>query len=118
MSCFTYIVAEISGTGLVELNNIYKKAQRFQERVNEDVYNKYKKSQFNYGTKHGTTVMGTRNGEGINEREFSVPQITNYRHTTMTEALGKVFIDIVLLVFFTILFFTGAFVSFLRYDVR
>jgi ABC-type transport system involved in multi-copper enzyme maturation permease subunit len=47
-----------------------------------------------------------------------VPHLSDYHHVTAVEALKAVWIDILLLALYAVLFFAGAFASFLRYDVR
>ena len=44
--------------------------------------------------------------------------MTQYRPVRLEAVLQRTWPDIVLLVWYSALFFTGAFVSFLRFDVR
>jgi len=46
VSCFTYIVTELSGTGLLELKNFNERARRFQKQVKEAVYDNYVTERF------------------------------------------------------------------------
>ena len=114
--CFTYVVTELSGTGLLELENFHERAKRFQEQVKNTIYDNYVRER--YANTRGSMWGGTTTVKGFDSKEVPVPHLSNYRHTTITEALETVFVDIVLLALFSILFFAGAFVSFLRYDVR
>jgi len=56
--------------------------------------------------------------DGVDQKELPVPQLNEYQRATLAENFGAEWVDIVLLGLYTILFFTGAYVSFLRYDVR
>ena len=40
VSCFTYIISELSGTGLIAAENLPMNARRFQEKVEKDIYSK------------------------------------------------------------------------------
>jgi len=55
---------------------------------------------------------------GFDSSEVQVPQFSDYQHTALAQALSACWVDILMLVLFSILFFAGAFVSFIRYDVR
>ncbi len=116
LSCFTYVVTELSGTGLLELENFRDRAGRFQEQVSKTIYDNYITRR--YGNTSGSTSISTMNKEGFSEKNVPVPHMSDYRHVTVTQALKTVWVDILLLALYTILFFAGAFVSFLRYDVR
>ena len=56
--------------------------------------------------------------EGFDPGKIPVPGISSYRHIGLAEALSACWWDVVLLVLFSVLFFAGAFVVFLKYDVR
>ena len=116
LSCFTYVVTELSGTGLLELENFRNRAERFQEQVNKAIYNNYITKR--YGNTSGSTAISTMNKEGFEDKRVPIPNMSDYRHVSAVEALRTVWIDILLLGMYALLFFAGAFVSFLRYDVR
>jgi ABC-type transport system involved in multi-copper enzyme maturation permease subunit len=116
LSCFTYVVTELSGTGLLELENFRNRAERFQEQVSKAVYDNYVTK--SYGTTSGNTASSTTIVKGFEPSRAPVPHMTDYRHVTAAEALKTVWVDILLLALYAVLFFAGAFVSFLRYDVR
>ena len=116
VSCLSYIITELSGTGLLELKNFSAMADRFQEKVDEAVYSKYTVK--SYGNTSGSTTSSTSSSEDFDPQTTPVPHLTDYRHPGIEVALETVWIDIVLLAFYAIIFFTASFVSFLRYDVR
>ena len=115
VSCYTYLITEISRTGVLEMANFRDNAQRFQQEVKETIYDKFIIRQ--YGGTSGSTVSMTNWAEGFDPQKVSVPQF-QYRVTTLSEALQAEFVDIVLLVLFNAVFFAASYMCFLRYDVR
>jgi len=113
--CFTYALSEISGTGTAEVSNFSKRAQQFQETVKQNFYDHF---EFERYALEYQWRGGYRTEEGFDAGKVPVPHIYNYRHIGLAGALSVCWMDIVLLVLFSVLFFAGAFVSFLRYDVR
>jgi ABC-type transport system involved in multi-copper enzyme maturation permease subunit len=113
--CFTYALSEISGTGSAEVKNFSKRAQQFQEMVKQNLYDHF---EFERYALEYQWSGGYRTEEGFDPGKVPVPHIYNHRHVGLAEALSVCWMDIVLLVLFSVLFFAGAFVSFLRYDVR
>jgi len=116
MSCFTVILSEFSGTGIIELSNFREYSKRFQETVKQEIYDNYTYER--YSLREGSTYSGSSSKEGFNSERIAIPHLSNYRHVTFLQALKKVWVDILILCLFTILFFTASFVSFIRYDVR
>jgi ABC-type transport system involved in multi-copper enzyme maturation permease subunit len=117
--CFTYALSEMAGTGTSEIENFLKQAQQFQETVKESFYNYYEYREYRIEYEHGSrSSSGHTKKEGFDPGKVPVPHISGYRHVDLAGALSVCWFDIVLLVLFSVLFFTGAFVSFLRYDVR
>ena len=113
--CFTYALSEMAGTGTSEIENFSKQAQYFQEMMKRNFYDN-----FEY-TEYRTEIRWTGGffrKESFDPSTFPVPHIPNYLHIGPVSALSECWMDIILLVLFSVLFFTGAFVSFLRYDVR
>jgi len=116
VSCLTYIITELSGTGLLELENFHYAARRFQDKVADAVYDKYVTKQ--YGGTGGNTWSSTSSTPDFDPQKAQVPHMSDYRHVTLAQALKAVWPDILLLALYAVLFFAAAFVSFLKYDVR
>ena len=114
--CFTYILTDLTGTGIMEIGNFTRQAERFQEQVKKTVYDKYTYKQ--YGTQGGGYNMGYWNDSKIDEKKTPVPGMYSYRFLSIREVIGNRWVDILLLMLYTLLFFAGAFVRFLKYDVR
>jgi ABC-type transport system involved in multi-copper enzyme maturation permease subunit len=113
--CFTYALSEMAGTGTSEIENFSRRAQQFQETMKRNFYDNFVFSE--YRTENRWTG-GFYRKEGFDPDKFPVPHLSGYSHIGLTGSLNICWIDIVLLALFSILFFAGAFVSFLRYDVR
>jgi len=113
--CLAYALSELSGAGTSEMENFSKQAQQFQETVKQNYYDNFEFSE--YRTENRWSG-GYYRKEGFDLDTFPVPHMSNYRHVALAGALSVCWLDIVLLVLFSVLFFAGAFVSFLRYDVR
>lgn len=118
ISCYTYIIAELSGTGNLELENFYNYSKNFQSRVKQEIYDHWTHQV--YKAKHGgfRSSGGYFKKEGVVEDNIPVPHFSSYKHAGFNVALQSVWIDIVLLILYSFLFFYASFVSFLRYDVR
>jgi hypothetical protein len=108
--CYTYVVCGLSGTGLSEPENFLRNAQRYQDRIKQDIYDQ-------------VTFIRTRGvtrpiyAEGFDFRTVSVPDMV-YTYPTLATALQETWPDILLLGLFTVLFFSLAFLRFNKYDVR
>ena len=113
--CLTYAFSELAGTGTCEIDAFTTKANQFQELVQQEVYDKFHSIDMVLAGRQ-MNVGGAK--EGVDPNDIAVPQLPNYRHTTLGQAIQTCWVDILLLALFTILFFGGAFVKFLKYDAR
>ena len=109
-SCYTYLICELSGTGVMERNNFMENARRFQEKARKTIYDKFE-----------VETLGDRTSVGVTTElagsKVSPPDM-DYLHTTLVEVLQAEWLDILLLFMFNILFFAVAFWRFNKYDVR
>jgi len=115
ISSYSFLTTELCNTGLTELNNCKNTAQKFQYQINSEIYNNY--IDFQYFFK-GSSVFSTEPKKGFDHRNIQVPVMTQYEPVPLNAIFQKIWPDIVLLIWYSIFFFTGAFVSFLRFDVR
>jgi ABC-type transport system involved in multi-copper enzyme maturation permease subunit len=113
--CLTYALSEMAGTGTSEIENFSKQAQQFQETVKQNYYDNFEYSEYRTDNQWSG---GYYRKEGFDLDKFPVPHMSSYHHVDLAGALSVCWLDIVLLVLFSVLFFAGAFVSFLGYDVR
>jgi ABC-type transport system involved in multi-copper enzyme maturation permease subunit len=115
VSCYTYLVSSLSGTGAGAPNTFARNAERYQDQVKRAIYDNIAIKR--YGGTHGGTATSWKMAEGFDLSKASIPDMT-YQYMTLTEALQAGWMDAFLLVVFAILFFAIAFVRFGRYDVR
>lgn len=115
VSCYTYLLSELSGTGITEPENFDENAQRYQDEVKRSVYDNF------VSISYGGVGMGTATSivsiDGFDRSKASIPEM-HYRYQTLAEALQAGWADILLLFLFNILFFIAAFLRFRKYDVR
>jgi ABC-type transport system involved in multi-copper enzyme maturation permease subunit len=112
---YTFLISELSRTGLSEIENFNKYSSQFQDKVSKDIYNNYIYSRYWY---EGFRMGGVSPKEEFDDENLPVPEIKNYRNPTLKAIFQKIWIDFIILFLFTIIFFYAAFVSFLRFDVR
>lgn len=106
-SCYTYLVSGLSNTGPREFKKFIENAQEFQDEVKKAIYDNYEK--------RATKSFGQTTT--LRDPPETVPDM-RYRYANMTEILEAGLVDVILSISFTFLFFTLAFVTFSRYDVR
>ena len=106
-SCYTYLVSGLSNTGPREFEKFTENAQEFQDEVKKAIYDNYEK--------RATKSFGQTTT--LRDPPDTVPDI-RYRYTNMAEIWEAGLVDVILSIGFTFLFFTLAFVTFNRYDVR
>jgi hypothetical protein len=54
----------------------------------------------------------------VDYKNLPVPVMTQYRPVRIGAVLQQTWPDLILLIWYSVLFFAGAFVSFLKFDVR
>jgi ABC-type transport system involved in multi-copper enzyme maturation permease subunit len=114
VSCYTYLISGISGTGTAEPDKFTKNAERYQEQVKAAIYDNFILKTYRLG---GSSVSSVNVVDGFDSSKASIPEM-KYEYTTMAEVLRAGWIDILLLFMFAILFFAVAFWRFNKYDVR
>jgi ABC-type transport system involved in multi-copper enzyme maturation permease subunit len=110
ISCYSFLVSDLSGTGLEALISFRTAAHRFQNQLDKELYGK--KIVNVYGRHDGPHITS------INNPRIPVPELTQFRYTKAGKVIQTDRVDFLLLALYAVLFFAGAFVSFLRYDVR
>jgi ABC-type transport system involved in multi-copper enzyme maturation permease subunit len=107
VSCFLHGVTEISGTGLAEYDRLKTNRASFRKFLEDEISRKSVMIRFENASM----------GDYLFDREAPAPKIA-YRGSALRDVLPGVWPDMVLLFVYGILFFAGAYVSFLRYDLR
>ncbi len=107
----------ITGTGISHFWNLYQQLKRYQKTLKEFVLSV---DQSDPDSHH---VLFDRQGDGrpyISQKpvDFSIVPCFQEQELTLGESIKLAIWDAGLLLLFNLVFFTAAFVSFLRYDVR
>jgi len=114
VSCCTYLLSGLCGTGPAEPDRFIWNAERYQEQVKAAIYDNWILKTYSLG---GSRATSANEVEGFDRSKASVPDM-KYEYTTMAEVLRAGWVDILLLFVFNILFFAVAFWRFNKYDVR
>jgi ABC-type transport system involved in multi-copper enzyme maturation permease subunit len=109
VSCLTYALSAIASTGFDEVDRFSREAERFQDEYMREMHKYYEISWIG----NNGMVLEKDTPKGL-----PVPQMDSYHHASLGEAVHKTWPDMLILALYTILFLAGAFVKFLRYDVR
>jgi ABC-type transport system involved in multi-copper enzyme maturation permease subunit len=108
------LISDISSTGFSEVENFNEQAQKFQNSVKADIYNKIiVKKYYDSG---GYRTRSEYND--FDSEKAMVPRISAYKYLTPSYAIYKNWPDLLLICSFAILFFMACVVAFLKYDVR
>lgn len=117
VTCYMNVMTETAGTGVTAIGIMEEQAEQYYETVKSNVYDKFITKKYNTagGSMYSTTVR--TDGNPQNE-PLPLPDFPVYQHTPLNRALAASMPDLAILSMYTVLFFSLAFVSFLRYDVR
>jgi ABC-type transport system involved in multi-copper enzyme maturation permease subunit len=108
ISCYSYFVSGLCGTGVEEPDNFVRNAQKFQEQVEQIFYQRV------------PWALGRQLGYMNGFDPFKPPTFPDlaYHYPSPQEGMRSHWPDLVLLVLYDLLFFSFAFMRFNRYDVR
>ncbi len=115
VSCYTYLVNDITHTGLGELINIESNASQFTQNAESEYYSHFRKNykEYRIGGSYTSGYFGD-----MSKINVTVPSLQNYRYPSLSVALVNNWIDLVLIFFYAFLFFSLSVFQFIRYDVR
>jgi ABC-type transport system involved in multi-copper enzyme maturation permease subunit len=105
--CYSYLVTGLSNTGTGEYGRFMENAQEFQDQVKKTIYDNY----------FSRVYDGGSSGHILHQPPDTLPDM-QYRYLSLTEILEAGLVDVILSFGFAFIFFTLAFVTFNRYDVR
>ena len=105
--CYSYLVCGLSNTGTGEYDQFIENAREFQDLVKKTIYDNYI---FRISEGHIT-------GNSLRKFPDTLPDM-QYRYLCLTDILEAGLVDVILSFGFAFLFFTLAFVTFNKYDVR
>jgi hypothetical protein len=109
MSCLAYALTELSNTGLKSMNRFFQTTDEFNNRVETEIYSR---GFYDEIPGHG---MKLSFGGWVTFDDIPKFQL---KEISTGESLYAIGIDATLLIIFNLLFFSGAYLGFLKYDVR
>jgi len=115
VSCCTYLVSGLCGTGPAEPDRFIRNAERYQEQVKAAIYDNWVVKIYRMG--EPLPNIRVQQTEGFDQSKASIPEM-KYEYTPIAEVLRTGWVDILLLFTFNVLFFAVAFWRFNKYDVR
>jgi hypothetical protein len=107
VSCFIHVLAEVAGTGFVEESAWRSTRSRFKQLLDREIAPKTGARRF------GDVTYGKLDLD----QNAPAPRLAA-EPVPLERRLAAVWIDLALLGVYGLLFFAGAHVAFLRYDVR
>ncbi|GBC84005.1 hypothetical protein HRbin11_00425 [bacterium HR11] len=116
VSCYALVLTEVAGTGVTAVDTLRANARRFLTEVWDQVYSKWILHW--YGSAAGGYMsIRTEIVKGFDPKQAPVPHL-RYQWAAWPEVWQAIWVDVLLLGFYAVAFLAGAYVSFLRYDVR
>jgi ABC-type transport system involved in multi-copper enzyme maturation permease subunit len=112
ISCLVHVLTELAGTGFVEVEQWRNTRSRLQQIIDREITSKMRIVEFQ---KDKDKVLA-----GISEeldRNAPAPAVLPLP-IRLAKVMASISIDLLLLMVYGVIFYAGAYVSFLRYDVR
>jgi ABC-type transport system involved in multi-copper enzyme maturation permease subunit len=107
LSCYIYTIADLAGTGIHEPRNYMDNAKRYQDQISQLLYN---------------NIIMRKNGytweKGFNPSHVPTFPDMQYARPNLKTVISRRLWDVLLLVFYSVLFYSLAFLRLLKYDVR
>lgn len=116
VSCYTYLISDITHTGLNEISNIEQNARQFSDNTESEFYSNFRKYYKEYRV--GYNFSSGMYNANINWQSIKVPTIDSYRYQKLMTIVGSNWIDLLLICFYSVLFFALSVFQFIKYDVR
>lgn len=107
LSCYIYTIADLAGTGIHEPRNYMDNAKRYQDQISQLLYNNIIMRQTGYGWE-----------KGFNPSHVPPFPDMQYARPNLKTIIQRRIWDVLLLVFYSVLFYSLAFFRLLKYDVR
>jgi ABC-type transport system involved in multi-copper enzyme maturation permease subunit len=107
LSCYIYAIADLAGTGINEPKNYMDNAKRYQDQISQLLYNNIIIAKNRYYWEKGFNP-------------FHVPTFPDMQYTrpNLKTIISRRIWDVLLLAFYSVLFYSLAFFRILKYDVR
>jgi ABC-type transport system involved in multi-copper enzyme maturation permease subunit len=115
VSSFTFLINDITHTGLGELKNIETNGNQFRQYTESEYYSRIRTDYKEYRV--GGMISNGYFGD-ISKLGLEVPRLQNYIYPSLVDSLVNNWTDILLLCFYSLLFFIVSVFQFIKYDVR
>ncbi|MFQ5603706.1 MAG: ABC transporter permease [bacterium] len=114
-SAFSLATTKLTGVSIELKNHFLKEAVAYQKE-----YGEFMKEKTGMNPGGGMIIMHLKQDDEEEEKPIDPKEMPEFKYhqIPLTNSLNAALFDIGLLGFFNVLFFAGAFVKFLRYDVR
>lgn len=106
-SCFILPLAELGRTGWLEYQQFSTQVRQYLDVLNRDIFNKQIETRMQGGPDAASVAY-----------QSAVAPAFEYVRTLAEVVIRNVLPDIAMLILFNLVFFTGAFIAFIRYDPR
>lgn len=116
VSCYTYLISDITHTGLKEISTIEHNARQFSNTTESEFYSNFRKHFKEYRVGHSYS-SGMFNAQ-IDWESIKVPTMHTYNYPKLMTVVGNNWIDLLLICFYSVLFFALSVFQFIKYDVR
>ncbi|MDP3003338.1 MAG: ABC transporter permease subunit [Bacteroidales bacterium] len=115
IGCYTYLISDLTNTGLIELSNIESNARQFASFTESEYYSKMRKyyKEYRFGGSLSKGIFGK-----VDWGNFKVPTLNTYNYPKLVSSLGANWVDLLLICFYALFFFTVSVFQFIKYDVR
>lgn len=107
LSCYIYTIADLAGTGIHEPRNYMDNAKRYQDQISQLLYNNI--------IVHKRRLSWEK---GFNPSQMPPLPDMQYARPNLKTIISRRLWDVLLLVFYSMLFYSLAFFRILKYDVR
>jgi ABC-type transport system involved in multi-copper enzyme maturation permease subunit len=115
VSSYTYLISDFAHTGLEELKNLESNAKKFTLYSESEYYSPMRQNykEYHIGGMYTNGYFGD-----TRKLNMHIPVLENYQYPSLTESLFNNWIDLLLICFYTLLFFAIGIFQFMKYDVR
>jgi len=115
IGCYTFLISDLTNTGLIELSNIESNARQFTSFAESEYYSKMRKyyKEYRFGGSTSNGIFGK-----VDWGSFNIPTMNTYNYPKLGSLLGANWIDLLLICFYALFFFTVSVFQFIKYDVR
>ena len=120
VSGYVYAVTELCGTGFSEIENFQDHSEAYYRNVKHAVYDLWETKTYYMGAGHYTSSTGPKKGvdfKALRDKKRPELYFSQYRMIPLSVRVRKILFDVLLTFIYGVLFFSVAYVKFIRYDM-